>query len=158
MNKLTDEARTHIHQTKMPWAHTLLLIVSVLWTLFGIDMSGVTWSNNSYVALLALLTTYFFFSMEIIFVGIDLYIMNARYVLKSFFRNICLRSCIYIGFTIICGCMFTQTGQLLLLILGVAASSGLKFEEIWAQNNIDRYISQKKKGIQERIHRPKRIR
>lgn len=157
MRVLSDKARARIHQKYMPWAHTFLLMVSVLWTLYGIDLSEMTWQNYSYVALFGILPTYFFFSMELLFVGIDLHIMHARFVLKSFFNYILLRCFIYIGFAILCGYLYVQSGTYPLLFLGIAASSGLKFEEIWAQNNIDRYISKHKKGIYERIHRPKKI-
>lgn len=142
----------------MPWAHALLLVVSVFWTLFGIDLSEGTWENQSFVALCVILPTYFFFSIELLLVGMDLHIMHAKFVLKSFFRYITLRSTIYIGFALLCGCLFVQTENIIFLIIAVVASSGLKFEEVWAQNNVDRYISQHKKGIYERTHRPKKIR
>lgn len=157
MKELSEEIRLHIHQIHMPKAHAVLLILSVLWSLSGFNLSDMTKGNYSQITLFGILPTYFFFIMELMLVGADLYLMYGRFVLRSFFYNILIRCSVYIGFAIVCGWMYVQTGFFWFLFLGIAASSGLKFEEIWAQNNIDRYISQHKKGIYERVHRPKKI-
>ena len=149
---------TFIHRRGMPWAHSILLIVSIWWTLTGIETSQASWKEYPSVALLSLLPAYIVFAGELLLVGADVWYVYSKYVFKSFFQHLALRSLIYVFFSVISCFLYIQTGDLLLLIAAVCASAGLKFEEIWIQNNIDRYVRKSEKGITVRAVKPKKKR